>query len=59
MGHTNMGSCHWCGAPEAEGYAFIGDLRYCHGDWQDVTCYMQAQHQEQINIDGWLDDGGV
>lgn len=38
-----MISCHWCGNPQAEGHAWIDDIRYCHGDDVDVTCFMQAQ----------------
>lgn len=34
--------CARCGKDPADGYAFIGDKRFCHGDDQDPTCYMRA-----------------
>jgi hypothetical protein len=35
--------CAFCGKEKASGYAFIGDLRYCHGnDDPTPTCYTQA-----------------
>lgn len=33
--------CQRCGNI-AEGFAFIGNKRYCHGDSTPVTCYMLA-----------------
>lgn len=50
MGHTNMMSCHWCGEPQAPGHAWIDDLRYCHGDDVDVTCFMLAQYEKVDDV---------
>lgn len=37
-------ACGLCGKDPAEGWAKIGDVRYCHGDYDpDPTCYMRAQ----------------
>lgn len=37
-------ACGLCGKDPAEGFAMLGDVRYCHGDWTpDPTCYMRAQ----------------
>lgn len=36
--------CGLCLSPRATGYAKIGDVRYCHGDFDDSpTCYERAQ----------------
>lgn len=35
--------CGSCGRDPAAGLAAIGDVRYCHGDWdRSPTCYMRA-----------------
>lgn len=34
--------CARCGKVP-DGHAWIDDLRYCHGDDVDVTCFMQEQ----------------
>lgn len=39
-------ACGLCFKDPAEGYASIGDLRFCHGDDDpEPTCYMRAQWQ--------------
>lgn len=40
--------CYRCGKDPAEGYASVwtaveGERWYCHGDDDDVTCYMRTQ----------------
>lgn len=35
-------NCSYCGAEDAEGLAFVGEQRFCHGDDVEVTCYMLA-----------------
>lgn len=42
---TNTTKCELCGADPALGWAWIGDKRYCHGEHQRVSCYVQAQNQ--------------
>lgn len=46
MAETTLGrgpeNCALCGLV-AQGSARIGDLRYCHGDDQDPSCYEEAQ----------------
>lgn len=37
--------CARCGKP-AEGFATIGDDRYCHGDGPGPTCYMLQQWED-------------
>lgn len=37
--------CARCGKP-AQGYATIGDERYCHGDQEQPTCYMREQWEQ-------------
>jgi hypothetical protein len=37
--------CARCGK-QAEGFASIGDKRYCHGDQDGLTCYMLASSEE-------------
>lgn len=37
-------ACGLCGKDPASGWAKIGDVRYCHGDFDpDPTCYMASQ----------------
>jgi hypothetical protein len=48
--------CGLCGKDPAEGFAMIGDIRYCHGDSSNVlsfltmvdkpTCYMKQTWDE-------------
>lgn len=38
----NPDKCARCGKDPADGHAYIGDARYCHGDYDDPTCYMLA-----------------
>lgn len=41
----DKGACALCGREPATGFATIGGLRYCHGDFDPApTCYMRAQH---------------
>lgn len=41
MSRRNDGEpCASCGKP-AQGFATIDDQRYCHGDGERPTCYMQ------------------
>jgi hypothetical protein len=34
--------CGRCGKDPADGFAMIGDVRYCHGDDEEWTCYMSG-----------------
>ena len=45
--------CAYCGAEEAEGWAWINDLRFCHSDTLIATCYMQ--YLWAVESEDWLD----
>lgn len=39
--------CGVCGKDPAAGFASIGEMFYCHGDYDpEPTCYMRAQSKE-------------
>ena len=48
--------CGRCGADPAEGFATIGDTRYCH-EGPDPTCYQLASwgvaDPADISVDSW------
>ena len=39
-------TCGVCGTDRPEGYAYINDVRYCHGDFPG-TCYERAIWQAE------------
>lgn len=53
--------CGLC-SNQAEGWAWLDDVRYCHGDDVEVTCFMRAQWRPKARYvrltGGTLDIGG-
>jgi hypothetical protein len=52
--------CAYCGATEAQGWAWINDRRFCHGDTLIASCYQEymwglEEGQSSDWID-WIDD---
>lgn len=44
-------ACGLCGRDPATGTAFIGDVRYCHGDHDPTpTCYMQRSYPSETPL---------
>ena len=50
---TEPTPCAFCHRPQADGYATIGDERYCHGDDPYPTCYMKASWGMTPKRTGW------
>jgi hypothetical protein len=52
-----MGPTELCGLckNEAEGYAWIDDVRYCHGNNDFVTCYMRVNLQNWDVLEDWFE----
>lgn len=48
-----MDKCANCGIERAEGWAFINDVRYCHGDSIFPSCYEMVMWgvEEEITND--------
>lgn len=50
MRNPNNELCVGCGEV-AKGYAFVGNERYCHGDYdKTTTCFMVASHSYELAI---------
>lgn len=48
-------TCQSCGQYPADGYAYIEDKRYCHGDDEFVTCYMRVNFQNWDVLEDWFE----
>lgn len=46
--------CGFCGGV-ADGYAWIDDIRYCHGDDVEVTCFMREQWASGVTPAPWFE----
>lgn len=40
----------------AEGHAWIDDMRLCHGDDVDLTCFMQQQWDNFPTLNEWFEE---
>lgn len=53
---ANLEECAGCGVKMAEGFAFINDERFCHGDWPFPSCYELACWEAETDMmTGWFD----
>lgn len=47
--------CGLCGKDPAEGFASVNGVRFCHGDDDDTTCYMEDTWRTSRSVPArWL-----